>query len=84
MLAPRNVTEQITKLLRDFLWQGGRGNDNKRHLVRWEIVRWPTAEGGLQIRDPSLVNLAMGGKLLWKMASDPNHKICKAMMAKYS
>jgi len=39
LLAPRNVTEQISKLLRDFLWQGGRGNENKMHLVSWDLVR---------------------------------------------
>ena len=27
LLAPRNVMEEISKLLRDFLWQGGKGNE---------------------------------------------------------
>jgi hypothetical protein len=29
LLAPRNVMEQISKLLRDFLWQGGKGNEKQ-------------------------------------------------------
>lgn len=39
LLAPRNVSEQISKLLRDFLWQGGKGNGKKMHLVKWEVVK---------------------------------------------
>lgn len=65
ILAPRNVTEQICKLLRDFLWQGGKGNKNKIHLVNWDMVKKKMAEGGLKTRDLALVNLALGGKILW-------------------
>eukprot|EP00253_Pinus_taeda_P023182 PITA_23182 len=73
LLAPRNVSEQISKMLRDFLWQGGKGNENKMHLVKWEVVKKTRADGGLQIRDPSLTNLAMGGIFLWKLIHDPTH-----------
>lgn len=52
LLAPRNVAEQISKLIRDFLWQGGKGNKNKMHLVNWNVVKKIKADGGLQIIDP--------------------------------
>ena len=55
---------QISKLLRDFLWNGGKGNQIKLHLVSWDIVKRPLSEGGMQIRDPGLANLAMGGKII--------------------
>jgi ribonuclease HI/exonuclease III len=84
LLAPRNVMDQIAKILRDFLWQGGKGNENKMHLANWELVRRPIAEGGLQIRDPSLVNLAMGGKLLWQMAHEPKHPTNNTLLSKYA
>eukprot|EP00253_Pinus_taeda_P033856 PITA_33856 len=84
LLNPRNVMDQISKLLRDFLWQGGKGNERKMHLANWELVKRPIAEGGLQIRDPSLVNLALGGKLLWKMAHEPNHPISTTLLSKYA
>ena len=54
--------DQISKLLRDFLWRDGKGNQNRIHLVKWEIVKKPVLEGGLQIKDPGMFNLAMGGK----------------------
>jgi ribonuclease HI/exonuclease III len=83
LLAPRNVTEQISKLLRDFLWQGGKGNEKKMHLVSWEVVKNSMAEGGLQIRDPALVNLALGGKILWKLFHEPTHPVSDTLHAKY-
>jgi hypothetical protein len=82
-LAPTNVMEQISKLLRDFLWQGGKGNEKKMHLVSWEVVKKSMAEGGLQIRDPALVNLALGGKLLWKLIHEPTHLVSVTLRAKY-
>eukprot|EP00253_Pinus_taeda_P033982 PITA_33982 len=83
LLAPRNVMEHISKLLRDFLWQGGKGNENKIHLVNWEVVKKTMVEGGLQIRDPALVNLAMGGKILWKLIHEPSHLISITLHTKY-
>jgi hypothetical protein len=83
LLAPRSVTEQISKLLRDFLWQGGKGNENKIHLVNWEVVKKPMAEGGLQIRDPTLANLTLGGKILWTLIHEPTHPVSVTLRAKY-
>ena len=65
MLAPKSITSQISKLLRDFLWNGGKGNQSKLHLVSWDILKIPLMEGGLQIQDPGLANLVMGGKIIW-------------------
>lgn len=83
LLAPRNVTEQISKLLRDFLWQGGKGNECKIHLVNWEVVEKTNTEGGLQIRDPALVNLALGEKILWKLIHEPSHPVSVLLRTKY-
>eukprot|EP00253_Pinus_taeda_P031511 PITA_31511 len=82
-LAPRNVSEQFSKLLRDFLWWGSKGSKNKIHLVNWDVVKKTIAEGGLQIRDPDLVNLVMGGKILWKLIHEPSHSISVLLRTKY-
>lgn len=84
LLAPKSVTDQISKILRDFLWQGGKGNQNKFHLVKWDVVKHPTTKGGLQIRDPALVNLALGGKIIWKLFKDPKHPVCDTLKSKYA
>ena len=59
LLAPKSISAQIAKLLRDFLWKGGKGNQNKMYLASWEIIKRPLLAGGLQIRDPYLANLAL-------------------------
>jgi hypothetical protein len=40
---------------------------NKYHLFKWKIVKRPYVEGGLQVRDPELANLALGGKIIWNL-----------------
>ena len=65
LLAPKSILDQLSKLLRDFLLQGGKGNQGKLHLVNWNTVKRSVFEGGLQLKYPRMVNLAMGGKLLW-------------------
>ena len=67
LLAPKTITNKITELLRRFLWEGGRNNEKKLHLVSWDKVTKSKMEGGLQIRDVSIQNLAMGSKILWNM-----------------
>ena len=53
------------------------------HLASWEILKRPIVEGGLQIRDPSLANLALGGKLLWQLYAEKNHPVSKIFRMKY-
>ena len=63
LLAPKAIMNQISKLLGDFLWGGGKGNQHRMHLVNWETVKTPFLEGGIQIKYPRKSNIAMGGKL---------------------
>ena len=53
------------------------------HLVNWDVVKRPFLEGGLEIKDPTLVNLARGGKLLWKLFSYKNHPVSQIFWKKY-
>ena len=75
--------DHISKLIRYFLWNGGKGNHNRLHLVNWEIVKIPVLEGGLQIRYLGLANFAMGGKFLWQLFSDRKHLISQVLLKKY-
>ena len=52
LLVPKAIMNQISKLLRDFLWGGGKGNQHRMHLVNWETVKRPLLDGGLQFKDP--------------------------------
>ena len=53
------------------------------HLLNWDIVKRPITYGGLQIRDPGLTNLAMGGKLVWQLFSNKKHPISQIFWKKY-
>ena len=46
-------------------------------------MKRPISEGGLQIRDPELANLALGGKLVWQFFADKNHPVGKLFSMKY-
>ena len=83
LLPLKFISAHISKLLRDFLWNGGKGSQNKMHLLSWEILKRPISEGGLQIRDPVLANLELGGKLIWKLYVDKNHPVSKIFRMKY-
>ena len=67
----------------DFLWKGVKGNLKKMHLVNWETLKRPILEGGLQIQDPELANLALGGKLVWQLFSDKHHPVNMIFWKKY-
>ena len=64
LLAPKYILNIISKELRKFLWQGGKKQGKKFNLVNWDKVMEDKAKGGLGIRDPGMMNLAMGAKLV--------------------
>ena len=52
-------------------------------MVNWDTVKRPVSEGGLQVKDPRLVNLAMSGKLLWQLFSNLSHPVSQIFWKKY-
>ena len=52
-------------------------------MVKWETIKRPIIEGGLQIRAPELAKLALGGKLVWQIFADKNHPVSKLFLMKY-
>ena len=69
MLAPALVIHKMEGMLRKFLWEGGKGNEKKIHLISWKKIQKPRDEGGLQVRTLSSQNLALGAKLLWQIVA---------------
>jgi len=83
LLAPKYVCNNMAKLLRDFLWEGGKDNQGKFHLLNWNTILRSKQEGGLQIRDPFLVNKALGGKILWQILDSKSHWVYQTIRRKY-
>ena len=67
ILAPASAYKQMELILRSFLWHGGKQENKKFSLVRWEKVVLPYEQGGLSIRLPSLMNVALGMKIIWRL-----------------
>lgn len=61
ILTPKSVTKQIDVVIRKFLWQGGKQNKKKFHLVHWNVFQLPKVYGGLAVKDTHLMNMALGG-----------------------
>ena len=61
------MAKKIEKLQRDFLW-----GDSKTHLLGWDKVCMPIANGGLGIRKLTTFNKALLGKWLWHFGIEDN------------
>jgi hypothetical protein len=69
---PKHVVERIEKLQRNFLW-GGLRDGFKHHLVGWNTVCRPLANGGLGVRRVDVINRALLGKWLWRFGREDNN-----------
>lgn len=67
ILARASTHKQMELILRGFLWQGGKQENKKFSLVRWEQVVLPYEQEGLSIRLPGLMNVALGMKIIWRL-----------------
>jgi hypothetical protein len=56
MLTPVGVMQQIGRAIRKFLWQGGKSKSKKYHLINWSTIRAPSEQGGIDIKDPQIMN----------------------------
>uniref|UniRef100_A0A2N9I4J4 Reverse transcriptase domain-containing protein n=1 Tax=Fagus sylvatica TaxID=28930 RepID=A0A2N9I4J4_FAGSY len=79
---PKHVAARIEKLQRNFLW-GGLGDGFKHHLVGWDTVCSPLAQGGLGVRRVEVFNRALLGKWLWKFGKEDTHLWRRVIASKY-
>ena len=63
ILAPKAIINNIWMEIIKFLWQGGKVQNKKFHLVKWTTVKAPKHKG-LGIRDPEQMNKALTAKLV--------------------
>jgi len=53
------------------------------HLINWKVVRIPKDKGGLGIKHLSVMNIAMGAKLLWRLITGISNRWKKILWMKY-
>ena len=63
------VAKRLEKLQRSFLWGGG-ALERKARLIKWDVVCFEKRQGGLGLRNLTLLNKALLGKWIWKFASN--------------
>ena len=72
------MANKIEKLQRDFLW-----GDPKTHLLEWDKVCMPIANGGLGIRKLTTFNKALLGKWLWRFGIEENRLWRRVLALKF-
>ena len=75
---PTHEANKIEKLQRDFLW-----GDSKTHLVGWDKICAPIANGGLGIRKLTTFNKALLGKWLWRFGKEEDRLWRRVVASKY-
>ena len=83
LLAPKGILKDLAQLIHKFLWQGGKSNHKKIHLVNWDTITLPKKSGGLEIKDPEVTNIAMGAKILWRIVTREKEWWKMALIKKY-
>ena len=63
---PASTLGQLDKIARSFIWGSSEGN-RKQHLIAWDKICTPKREGGLGIRKAKEMNVALLGKLGWRL-----------------
>jgi hypothetical protein len=72
LLSPVGILGKMEDCIRQFFWKGGKQNEKKIPLVRWEIVSKTLMEGGLNFKNLCSQNIAMGVKSIWRIiATNP-------------
>jgi hypothetical protein len=83
LAAPRSILNTIKSLQRNFLWHG-LNKEEKIALVSWENICKPKDQGGLGIRDPSIMNSVLSAKIWWRWLKNPTDLWAKLWRKKYA
>jgi hypothetical protein len=83
LAAPNFILSAIKTLQRNFLWQGLKAG-KKFALISWEKLCRPKTQGGLGIRDPSIMNKVLSAKIWWRWLKRPQDLWAKLWRRKYT
>ncbi|XP_026452163.1 uncharacterized protein LOC113352568 [Papaver somniferum] len=83
-LIPKHLCKQMDSHLCKFWWgENLDPNDRKLHLLGWDILCSPKAEGGSGFRKAELNNLAMLARNSWRILENPNCLLSSVLKGKY-
>ena len=82
-LLPLEITRHIEKSLTKFWWNSSQTNKSRLNWMSWERMAKHKNAGGMGFRHFRDFNIAMLGKQLWRLASNPNSLVSRMYKAKY-
>ena len=76
------VGKLMTRLQRVFLW--GRGSDKRKIVwIKWDFLCQFKSEGGVEIKDVNLFNMALLGKWKWRLGCEKSGLWKQVLESKY-
>lgn len=79
---PKQVCEELDKKCRNFIW-GSSQDHRKVHLVSWKEVCKPKLDGGLGMRQSTLLNTANMMKVGWNIMNKKDDLWVRVIRSKY-
>jgi hypothetical protein len=85
ILLSKKIISKLTSVVRKFWWTGIKHNQNSKPLClrAWHDICKPIHEGGLGIRDLSVMNKALVSMSVWRLLKEPDSLTAKVFKAKY-
>ncbi|CAN1225361.1 Putative ribonuclease H protein At1g65750 [Linum grandiflorum] len=82
-LLPDLLTEDLERMMNSFWWGSKRMTGKGVPWMSWERMTTRKEHGGLGFRDIRSFNLALLGKQVWRLLSQPNSIVSRIYRAKY-
>lgn len=82
-LLPLKITRSIEKCLTKFWWNSSQANNSKLSWMSWDRLSTHKNAGGMGFRHFRDFNVAMLGKQLWRLATNPQSLVSRLYKAKY-
>ncbi|XP_074352931.1 uncharacterized protein LOC141692091 [Apium graveolens] len=82
-LLPLEITRNIEQCLANFWWNSGKANSSSLHWMSWDILARDKNAGGMGFRHFRDFNIAMLGKQLWRLITNPTGLVARLYKAKY-
>lgn len=83
LLSPKGILQQIRMIQRSFVWNGN-AEKKKWALIAWHKLCKSKVLGGLNLVDPSIINMTCGAKLWWRWMKEPNLPQARHWKEKYT
>ncbi|KAG8493182.1 hypothetical protein CXB51_010592 [Gossypium anomalum] len=80
--APNSVLEEFQTLIKR-VWWGGKENNRGSNMVAWDCLCYLKGMGGLGFRDLRRFNVALLGRLVWRLINCKETLCYKVLSAKY-